>query len=191
MLAHSPPQAARLPQLRLGPRAARRSLQQRLNDGNPSAIYNLQTIFDFADTDTDGVLTRAEVMELARALGYESGDGAWLDAICEQMACDAAGCTLDINFGDFASSVLELDTHGSGDKSDRARTVRIGRLFVFFDAQRHGHITIDDMTTRLSRLGFDIAGTEQLFVDVTGFPKSTISKAEFAHYIEEQALVGA
>jgi len=173
-------------ELSVGSVEQRRSLRDMLEDGTPSAIYNLQTVFDFADQDGGGTLCRAEVAALARNLGYDLDDGS-LDTIFEQMACGPMGCALDVQFGDFASGVMALETCPPCSKAQRAR--RGARLFGFFDVCGRGHIAIDDMTRRLERLGFDTAGTEQLFVDITGFPKSTISDAEFACYLEEKRLL--
>ena len=48
-------------ELAVGPADQRPSLRQMLDDGpTPTALYNLQTIFDFADTDGCGTLCRAE-----------------------------------------------------------------------------------------------------------------------------------
>ena len=70
-------------------------------------------------------------------------------------------------------------------------SARAARLFGFFDASGHGHIGLEDMARRLESLGFDAAGTEQLFVDITGFPKRAISRAEFDRYLADEGLLAS
>ena len=64
-------------------------------------------------------------------------------------------------------------------------TARAARLFGFFDVDGHGVLDTAGMTQRLQQIGkeIDTAGTEQLFVDITGMPQGTVSRDEFTSYL--------
>ena len=77
----------------------------------------------------------------------------------------------------------------SSPPSDRPQLSRHAhRLYRFFDGRDSGSISITSMNLRLSRLGLDTAGTEQLFVDITGLPKRAVTRHEFTTYLERADL---
>uniref|UniRef100_A0A7S0Q257 EF-hand domain-containing protein n=1 Tax=Coccolithus braarudii TaxID=221442 RepID=A0A7S0Q257_9EUKA len=150
--------------------------QTELQAGNPDVLLNLLTVFDMADIDQEGSISRDELASIAHNLGYELTEA----AVSDFFACTLKGQTAgNILFRDFASAVLSL----SGNPSPTEVEGRSARLFGFFDVDRGGAITVDEMALRLARMGLDTAGTEQLFVDITGLPQNTVSCAEFGAYL--------
>jgi len=168
---------------------------EQLQEGSPDALLNLLTVFDLTDVDLDGSISREECRSIARTLGYVLSDtdvAAFFECAQHQAAAGddhdqaASGGDHghDLIFREFASAVLSL----SGNLSLEEIEGRSKRLFGLFDVDRGGVVTVDEMELRLERMGFDTAGTEQLFVDITGLPQNTISSDEFASYLRRTGL---
>lgn len=145
-----------------------------LDSRDPSRVRALLAVFDFSDLNSCGTICRSELETLAHVLGYELDD-----TVVSNFFEQVCGSPRDMAFGDFASAVL------SGPTADQPQLARhASRLFGFFDGRDTGAITITHMNLRLERLGLDTAGTEQLFVDITGLPKRTVTRREFTKYLE-------
>jgi Ca2+-binding EF-hand superfamily protein len=129
-----------------------------------------------AHTDARAHVPPPQAMELqgggaVEAAGADGGDG-------EQL----------LDFAAFASVVLN-QPRARGEREDAAPDEVICRaVFSFFDRSQNGILTVHEMTTSLERLGFDTAGTEQLFRDVAGAPQDTVSYEQFAWYCTEAGL---
>merc|ERR1711971_180692 len=108
---------------------------------------------------------------MAHNLGYELTESEISNFFDFAQGHAAGGESNIILFPNFASAVLSLSGRPTADEIDE----RSKRLFGFFDADGGGIITVDEMELRLCKMGFDTAGAEQLFVDITGAPQKTIS----------------
>jgi len=166
---------------------------------NPDPLANLMLVFDEADANSDGWISCTELGRLARILGFEL-DRSQLQSFYEQAmelqgggAVEAAGADGGdgeqlLDFAAFASVVLN-QPRARGEGEDAAPDEVICRaVFSFFDRSQNGILTVHEMTTSLERLGFDTAGTEQLFRDVAGAPQDTVSYEQFAWYCTEAGL---
>mmetsp|Transcript_51961 Transcript_51961/g.103411 ORF Transcript_51961/g.103411 Transcript_51961/m.103411 type:complete len:168 (-) Transcript_51961:364-867(-) len=140
---------------------------------------NLLSVFELTDTDGSGSISREECVAMAQNLGYTLTD-AGVSAFIEFARGHSTAHNEDkILFRDFASAVLSL-SGSSLDIEERSQ-----RLFGYFDVDGGGSITVDEMEQRLGFMGLDTAGTEQLFVDITGRPQKTVSTSEFTSYLRK------
>ena len=176
--------------LTVNERRAKLTAWETLQEGSPDTLLNLLTVFDLADADKGGSISRDEVASIAHNLGYEMSDTdleSFMEVATGQHDIGGEHTAREedaIQFREFASAVLSLSGTPSADEVDE----RSNRLFGFFDIDRSGVVEIDEMASRLEGMGFDTAGTEQLFVDITGMPQNTISSDEFAAYIRKIGL---
>jgi len=145
-------------------------------------MLNLLTVFDLADADQDGSISREECVLLAHNLGYDLNDRSISSFFQFAQGPAVGSCERNqLVFYDFARAVLSLSGSPAPDEMDE----RSARLFGYFDVDGGGTITVDEMELRLSKLGLDKAGTEKLFVDITGAPQKTISTYEFTAYLRK------
>jgi len=158
-----------------GQRGERSSVKQMLDSRDPSRVRALLAVFDYADLNSEGTIGKDEIDSLAQVLGYKLSV-AEIDAFFEQ----ACGARLEMAFSDFTAAVVLSSP--SDNQPQLAR--HAGRLFGFFAAHDTGSISITNMNMQLARLGLDTVGTEQLFMDITGLPKRTVSRNEFTEYLE-------
>ena len=187
-------------------------MEQLRAEGNPDALLNLLRVFDVADGNDDGIISRDELASVAANLGYDLSEAA-IDAFSAQAIgtstsaspTAAAGATAEaflsnirtatmarahksaegIAFDEFVTLVLSLERREPRTAARAAVTARAARLFGFFDVDGHGVLDTAGMTQRLQQIGkeIDTAGTEQLFVDITGMPQGTVSRDEFTSYL--------
>ena len=162
------------------PWAALREGAQRDDD-----MLNLLAVFDMADRNRDGWLSYQELGLIASRLRFEL-DELSLNSFIDQAKAgsqDASPCSVDgdclISFPEFATVVLNQQGAPTAVVSE---TEVCRRVFGFFDQNSSGTVSVGEMTAALEQMGFDAAGTEQLFYDITGRQRDDVSYDQFAEY---------
>ena len=169
----------------------RRSFNSLLEDDTRNipvlALLSVFELVELVDKNADGVLDRDEISVLARDLGYEL-NGQAIEHIFGQFA-EKRGTDLSLN--DVAFAVLSLDM------AEEERFIKAGyetlaqrggRLFDYFDVDRSGAVSLDEMVSRLETS----VGTEGIFrCPVTGSPKEFILQEEFTAYLESSGVLSA
>jgi len=169
----------------LPPEGERRSWESLVDKAKPTLICMLP-LFEEADTSADGTcagrISPVDVYELGHRLGFELDWPAIASFFEQAPACPIEG----MRFSEFSSLVLNVrGAQGQG----AALAVKYShRVFGFFDVDGGGSIDQQEMIDRLAKpLGFDYAAVDQLYLDICGVPRRTLTYAECKRYFERLA----